>query len=101
MAPQNSKTNFKDMEDALEDTKRYFLLAALFSAAVNFLMLTPVIYMLQVYDMVISSGSYSTLTMLTLLMTGLLAASGGFEWVRSMILISASNRIEKKLSKRL
>jgi ATP-binding cassette subfamily C protein EexD len=101
MAPQNSKTNFKDMEDALEDTKRYFLLAALFSAAVNFLMLTPVIYMLQVYDRVISSGSYSTLTMLTLLMTGLLAASGGFEWVRSMILISASNRIEKKLRKRL
>jgi ATP-binding cassette subfamily C protein EexD len=93
MAGQSSKTNFKDLNNALEDTKRYFLLAALFSAAVNFLMLTPVIYMLQVYDRVISSGSYSTLAMLTILMVGLLGASGGFEWVRSMILISASNRI--------
>jgi ATP-binding cassette subfamily C protein EexD len=76
MAFLKSKTNFKDLNDALEDTKRYFLLAALFSAAVNFLMLTPVIYMLQVYDRVISSGSYSTLAMLTLLMVGLFAASG-------------------------
>lgn len=101
MAPQSSKINFKDLNDAFEDAKRYFLLAALFSAAVNFLMLTPVIYMLQVYDRVISSGSYSTLAMLTLLMAGLLFASGGFEWVRSMILISASNRIEKKLRRRV
>ena len=101
MAGQSSETNFKDLNDALEDTKRYFLLAALFSAAVNFLMLTPVIYMLQVYDRVISSGSYSTLAMLTLLMVMLLAASGGFEGVRSMILVKASNRIEKKLRKRV
>jgi ATP-binding cassette subfamily C protein EexD len=101
MAGQSSKTNFKDLNNALEDTKRYFLLAALFSAAVNFLMLTPVIYMLQVYDRVISSGSYSTLAMLTILMVGLLGASGGFEWVRSMILIKASNRIEKNLRKRV
>ena len=57
--------------------------------------------MLQVYDRVISSGSYSTLTMLTLIMVFLLLASGGFEWVRSMILISASNMIEKKLRRRV
>lgn len=64
-------------------------------------MLVPVLYMLQVYDRVVSSGSYSTLGMLTLLMVALLVAAGGFEWVRSMILISASNRIEKNLRRRV
>src|SRR5690606_2205791 len=64
-------------------------------------MLVPILYMMQVYDRVISSGSLSTLTMLTLIMVFLLAALGGFEWVRSMILISASNRIEKNLRERV
>jgi ATP-binding cassette subfamily C protein EexD len=81
--------------------KSYFIYAGLFSAAVNLLMLVPVIYMLQVYDRVVSSGSYSTLAMLTLLMVALTAALGGFEWVRSMILIAASNRIEKNLRRRV
>ncbi|MCH9855249.1 MAG: type I secretion system permease/ATPase [Gammaproteobacteria bacterium] len=75
--------------------------AGFFSAAVNLLMLVPVIYMLQVYDRVVSSGSYSTLAMLTLLMVALTTALGGFEWVRSMILIAASNRIEKNLRRRI
>ena len=92
---------FPELAAAFQDVKRYFLFAGFFSAAVNLLMLVPVIYMLQVYDRVVSSGSYSTLAMLTLLMVALTAALGGFEWVRSMILISASNRIEKNLRRRV
>jgi ATP-binding cassette subfamily C protein EexD len=99
---QNSKTTkYPELIAALKDVKSYFILAGVFSAAINILMLVPVIYMLQVYDRVMSSGSLSTLTMLTLLMTALLMAMGGFEWVRSRILISASNRIEKNLRKRV
>jgi len=64
-------------------------------------MLTPIIYMLTVYDRVVASGSLSTLAMLTILMVCLLMALGGFEWVRSMILISASNRLEALLRKRI
>lgn len=92
---------YPELADAFQDVKRYFIYAGFFSAAVNLLMLVPVIYMLQVYDRVVSSGSYSTLAMLTLLMVALTAALGGFEWVRSMILISASNRIEKNLRRRV
>ena len=99
---QNSKTTkYPELSAALKDVKSYFILAGIFSAAINVLMLVPVIYMLQVYDRVMSSGSLSTLTMLTLLMAALLMAMGGFEWVRSRILISASNRIEKNLRKRV
>ena len=64
-------------------------------------MLTPIIYMLTVYDRVVASGSLSTLAMLTILMVCLLIAVGGFEWVRSMILVSASNRLETLLRKRI
>lgn len=99
----NSKTSapYQELREALKTIRHYFIYAGLFSAAVNILMLTPIIYMLQVYDRVISSGSLSTLTMLTLLMAFLMIAMGGFEWVRSMILIAASNRIEKQLNRRV
>ena len=94
MTMNAAKPRYLELEGALKDVKSYFVYAGVFSAAVNVLMLVPVIYMLQVYDRVMSSGSLSTLGMLTLLMVALLCALGGFEWVRSMILISASNRIE-------
>jgi ATP-binding cassette subfamily C protein EexD len=100
----NNKTNspdYSELNGVLKELKRYFIYAGVFSAAVNLLALVPVIYMLQVYDRVVSSGSLPTLAMLTLLMVALLAASGGFEWVRSMLLVSASNRLETSLRQRI
>lgn len=97
----NKDQKFPELANALRDVRNYFAYAGLFSAAINLLMLVPIIYMLQVYDRVLASSSYSTLGMLTLLMVGLLLALGGFEWVRSMIMVSASNRIEKKLRDRI
>ena len=96
--------NLSDKEElaqSLRELRSYFMYAGLFSAAINFLMLTPIIYMLQVYDRVVASGSLSTLAMLSIMMVGLLLASGGFEWVRTVILIRASNRIETKLRPRV
>jgi ATP-binding cassette subfamily C protein EexD len=86
---------------ALRACKQYFVYAGIFSAAVNLLLLTPIIYMMTVFDRVVSSGSLPTLAMLSLLMVCLLMAMGGFEWVRSMVLISASNRLESILRKRV
>lgn len=97
--PRNPGPN--EMALALRGLWRHFAYAALFSAAINLLMLAPIIYMLQVYDRVISSGSLSTLGMLTLLLVFLLTASGAFEWVRSSILVSASNKIELDLRSRV
>jgi len=97
----SKKTRYPELFEALKSVKQYFFYAGAFSAAVNLLMLVPIIYMLQVYDRVISSGSLSTLSMLTLLLVFLLSAMGGFEWVRSMILISASNRLEQNLRERV
>ena len=86
---------------ALKSCKQYFIYAGIFSAAVNLLLLTPIIYMITVFDRVISSGSLPTLAMLSLLMVALLLAVGGFEWVRSLVLISASNQLESLLRRRV
>ncbi|MFL2875208.1 MAG: type I secretion system permease/ATPase [Flammeovirgaceae bacterium TMED32] len=81
----------------IAEAKSYVLYATLFSASVNLLMLTPILYMLQVYDRVVSSGSMTTLTMLTLLMLLLLSSSGCFEWARSKLLVAANVKLEKRL----
>ena len=97
MQMTQNKNEENILNDAFRSIKGYFLYAVLFSASVNILMLTPVIYMLQVYDRVVSSGSMSTLMMLTLLMMLLLSSAGSFEWVRSRLLVAANVRLESAL----
>jgi len=99
MAAQNNAED--ELRLALRACKQYFIYAGLFSAAVNMLLLTPIIYMITVFDRVVSSGSLPTLAMLTLLMVSLLLAMGGFEMVRSFILVSASNKLESLLRPRV
>jgi ATP-binding cassette subfamily C protein EexD len=72
-----------------------------FSLFVNFLMLAPAFYMLQVYDRVVSSGSTSTLLMLTLIFIMLMATMGSLEWVRARILVRQGTKIDTLLSERL
>ena len=55
-----NKTN-NPYRRALREMKRTFIQVGLFSAAINILMLTGPLYMLQVYDRVLSSGSVATL----------------------------------------
>ena len=64
--------------------RQSFAYAAFFSLFINLLLLLPAIYMLQVYDRVLSSGSVSTLLMLTLVAAFLFIVMGGLEWVRSV-----------------
>lgn len=89
--------SFPGLLKAAKDARQYFILAGVFSAATNLLMLVPILYMLQVYDRVISSGSYSTLAMLTILMVALMSSAGGFEWARSTLLVGASAKIDQSL----
>jgi ATP-binding cassette subfamily C protein EexD len=97
MQMTQNKNEENILNDAFRSIRGYFLYAVLFSASVNLLMLTPIIYMLQVYDRVVSSGSMSTLMMLTLLMMLLLSSAGSFEWVRSRLLVAANARLESAL----
>lgn len=75
--------------------------AALFSLFLNLLMLVPAIYMLQVYDRVLATGSVPTLLMLTLITVFLFIVFGGLEWLRSQIMIVASMRFDGMLGPRI
>lgn len=91
----------KTVRDALRLCKSSFLSVAFFSAIINILMLVPPLYMLQVYDRVITSGSIPTLWMLSLIMVFLLLVMGVLEWVRSQMLVRISARFDGLLSDRL
>ena len=54
-----------ELTDALFRLRRSFYLLAGFSGVINAMMLTPAIYMLQVYDRALVSRNVTTLTMLT------------------------------------
>lgn len=90
-----------DLQEALKLCKGAFISAAGFSMVINFLMLVPVIYMLQLYDRVVPTGNESTLLMLTVIMLILFITLGCLEWIRSQILVRVSTRLETLLNVRL
>ncbi len=83
--------------------KSLFTSLALFSGLINLLMLVPSVYMLQVYDRVLPSGNEMTLLMLTLtlIMAGLLALTGGLDYLRNMLVIRMSNQLDLALNTRV
>ncbi|HOV05443.1 MAG TPA: type I secretion system permease/ATPase, partial [Kaistiaceae bacterium] len=58
-----------------------YVVVAVLSCAVNLLMLTGPLFMLQVYDRVLASRSVPTLTALVILAAGLYAMMGVFDLV--------------------
>ncbi|WP_431323347.1 type I secretion system permease/ATPase [Rhizobium sp. YTU87027] len=81
--------------------RQYYFVAGLFSLAVNLLYLAGPIYMLQVYDRVMSSGSVTTLVMLSLILLLAYFCLVGLDMVRGRILNRAGIRMDALLSQRL
>jgi PrtD family type I secretion system ABC transporter len=79
----------------------YFITAGAFSLAINLLYLGAPLYMLQVYDRVISSASEVTLVMLTLALIMALLALAGLDAVRARTLTRASIRLDRLLAGRV
>ena len=93
--PQN------EVAQALASFKKAFRTVGVFSAVINMLMLMPAIYMLQLYDSVLTSRNEMTLLMLTLIMLGAYIFMGGLEYVRSFVLIRVGAQLDMKLNKRV
>ena len=90
-----------ELVTALLAFKREFIVVGLLSALSNLLMLTPTLYMMQVYDRVMVSQNALTLTavsLIALLMFGVMAAA---EWARSRVLVAAGVRFDDRLSTRV
>lgn len=90
-----------ELAQVLVSFKRAFRTVGIFSAVINLLMLTPAIYMLQLYDSVLSSRNHMTLVMLTLIMLGAYIFMGALEFVRSFILIRVGAQFDMKLNRRI
>ncbi|MGJ8515130.1 type I secretion system permease/ATPase [Carnimonas bestiolae] len=93
--------NRSEIKEALKANKSGLRGIAVFSAIINLLMLVPSIYMLQVYDRVLTSGNGFTLLMLTLIVVGLLALMGAMEYVRSLIVIQMGRKFDRTLGGRV
>jgi ATP-binding cassette subfamily C protein len=80
--------------DALRGLRGLFVTICLLSAAINILMLTGSIYMLQVYDRVLGSGSVPTLVGLFAIVILLYAFLGFYEFLRARLLSRAALRLD-------
>src|SRR6478609_5112087 len=67
------------------------------SGMINVLALTGSVYMMQIYDRALTSGSIPTLVMLSVLAIGLYLFQGAFDVVRSQVLVRVGARIDRKI----
>jgi ATP-binding cassette subfamily C protein EexD len=84
-------------DQALASVRHAFLTAGIFSLFINVLMLAGPLYMLQVYDRVLTSQSIPTLVALTVLLIVLYIALGLLEGVRSQVLNRVAGRLDRML----
>jgi ATP-binding cassette subfamily C exporter for protease/lipase len=99
-----SKPSFfkrSELARALWGFRREFLLVGLLSFLANLLMLAPTLYMLQIFDRVLSSQSGLTLLAVSLITLVLFVALALSEWLRSRLLVRASLRFDRQLSTRV
>ena len=83
--------------EALKTCAPHFAAAQIFSAFIALLYLAPTIYMMQVYDRVLSSGSINTLLFMSGLLAVALATHAFLDGVRQRLLVRASMRLDREL----
>jgi ATP-binding cassette subfamily C exporter for protease/lipase len=90
-----------ELRSVIGKFRTVFQAVGAFSFAINLLLLVPAIYMLQIYDRVLSSRNEVTLYMLTLIVVGLYMLEAALELVRSKVLIRAGAALDMQLGPRL
>jgi len=100
-AQKKKTTANSELKEAILASKKSFIIVGVFSLFVNLLMLVPSIYMLQLYDRVMTSRSEDTLIMLTSIVVVLFITMALLEIVRSKILVKIGNKLDSLLSQRV
>ncbi len=83
----------------LKDVRRAWLVAFVFSAFINVLMLSTPIYTLQVFETVVPLGSIETLVTITLIMSLAIASLALLEVTRDVVLLRASIWLDHELGR--
>ena len=90
-----------EIRAALAESRRLFASIALFSAFVNLLMLTGPLFMLQIYDRVLTSRSEATLVALAGLVAFLFLMMGLLDHARARVLARAGARFQTRMESRV
>ena len=91
----------REIRAALGESRRLFVACGLFSVAVNLLMLTGPLFMLQIYDRVLSSRSEATLVTLAALVAFLFLLMGVLDHARGRVLARVGARLQERLDPRV
>jgi len=83
---------------SLRELRMQALPVALFSMVSNLLMLVPAVYLMQVFDRVMTGRSELTLLALSLFALFLFAVMAACEWARGQLLAHAAARLEERLA---
>jgi ATP-binding cassette, subfamily C, type I secretion system permease/ATPase len=83
------------LADALRSCREHFIAAAVFSFFINLLYLAPPIYMLQVYDRVVTTGGKLTLLFVTIALAIALLTLSALDSIRMRLLVRASLRLDE------
>lgn len=95
------KPKSQELKQTLRACVPTLIAAMVFSGGVNLLFLAPSLYMMQVFDRVLSSGSETTLLMLTLIVALALATMALLDEARTRALGRISLRIDRRVADRL
>jgi ATP-binding cassette subfamily C protein len=90
-----------ELRAACRDSRGLFWSVGVFSVFGNLLMLTGPLYMLQIYDRVLGSGSVETLVALSLLVLFLYTVMGLLDHARGRIMGRAAARFQERLDQRV
>ncbi len=90
-----------ELWQALLASRLAFAATAVFSFTINLLMLTGPLFMLQVYDRVMTSGSIPTLVALSILTASLYAVIGLLELVRSRVVVRIGMDFDRRVTDRV
>jgi len=90
-----------ELRRAIETSRRAFLSTGAFSLVINLLMLAGPLFMLQVYDRVLTSGSMPTLVALSLMTFALYGIIGFLELVRTRVIVRIGVEIDRRIGDRI
>jgi hypothetical protein len=91
----------KPLRETLKECRIGLVLLAIFSFFINLLILTSPIYMMQVYDRVLTSGRTETLVLLTIIAGIAVLVLGMLEMVRNKVLGRIGQWLDRRLSPEL
>ncbi|WP_025051542.1 type I secretion system permease/ATPase [Sulfitobacter noctilucae] len=101
MRSDHTRRGLQELRQVRQQDHALFWVVGLFSLFANLLMLTGPLYMLQVYDRVLSSESTETLIALSLLVLFLYGVMAALDFVRGRIMAQVGLRVWRALQHRV